>query len=84
MSDDELREHPTIINLRAQLRLVTSVLPALIASLPGPQYRGLLAGLESLTEGVHPPSLAQELDELRQIFAEQVRSYREILERGQA
>lgn len=78
MSDFD--DEPRIINIRAQLRLITSVLPTLIASLPQQQFDGVLSGLEALTEGVHPPSLAQEIDELRQILAEQVRDLREAMQ----
>ncbi|MBL8544640.1 MAG: hypothetical protein JNJ63_12605 [Hyphomonadaceae bacterium] len=72
-------DDPMIINLRAQLILITAILPTLIATLPEDHYRGIVGALEALPEGDYPPSLAREIDELRQIFAEKARTIRDFL-----
>lgn len=73
---------PFEIKTTAQLRLILSVLPTLIAALPRQYCEALLEGLEDVELEYQPESLAQECDELRQTLAAKVRQLVDTIDRS--
>lgn len=69
-----------IVALKAQVRLLNSMVRALVATAPATVFNGIVEALEEPQVVDGSPDLAQAIDELRLRLAHELRGFREGLE----